>query len=244
LSRNVIPAGEVTITVEASKAELATAFMFKLVPPATLATLSADLKDMFSSDLPTAARGSRNVARDARFYGLVEVSAGRRASLKQKLSAGTYYLTDNFDLLGGSPHLVTLTVKGSSPRHDGQEPGDHPEVSMTQDNRFDVPRYLPAKATISVRNRSDSVHMMKMWRVEDGTTDKTVKAWLDGGGQGDPGFFVDKPSMDLNMLSPGRKVDVTYDLPTGSYLFFCSLRDSETGRPHVSTGMYKVVTLT
>ena len=47
----------------------------------------------------------------------------------------------------------------------------------------------------------------------------------------------------MSVLSPRQSVELTYDLPTGSYLLFCEIRDAETGIPHVFMGMYKVVTL-
>jgi hypothetical protein len=243
LSRNVTDAGRVTITVEAPNADFGGAFMFKLIPPATLATLRADLKDARSDDPPTAARGTRNMTRHAHFYGLAEVTGGRRVSVTQTLSGGTYYLIDNFELVEGSPHLVPLTVRGPSRGHTGQDSGHHPKVSMTANNRFDVPENLPARGTISVRNRSDTPHFMQMWPVVPGTTDKAVQSWLDDGAQGDPGFFVDGPTTALNLLSPRLRAQMTYDIPAGSYLLLCEVRDAKTGMPHVFMGMHKVVTL-
>ena len=195
LSRDVTHAGRVTITVEAPNLDSGGAIMFKLVPPATLATFRADFKDELSDDPAVAARGTRNLTRHARFYGLAEVARGRTISVTQTLSAGTYYLVDdNADFARGTPPLVPLTVLGTSRGHKAQESGHHPTVSMTASDRFVVPGSLPAKGTISVRNRSDTLHFMQMWPVLPGTTDKAVQAWLDDGAQGDPGFFVDGPS--------------------------------------------------
>lgn len=243
LSRDVTHAGKVTITVEAPNVDFGSPIMFKLVPPATLATLRADLVDERSDDPAVAARGTRNLTRHARFYGLAEVARGRTISVTQTLGAGTYYVTDSVDLAEGTPHLVLLKVVGTSRDDAGKESRHLTTVSMTANDRFVVPGSLPAKGTISVRNRSDTLHFMQMWPVLPGTTDKAVQAWLDDGAQGDPGFFVDGPSTALNLLSPRQSAQMTYDMPTGSYLLFCEIRDAETGMSHVFMGMHKVVTL-
>jgi len=47
----------------------------------------------------------------------------------------------------------------------------------------------------------------------------------------------------VSVLSPRQSVELTYDLPAGSYLLLCEIRDAETGMPHVFMGMHKVVTL-
>jgi hypothetical protein len=244
LSRDVTHAGRVTITVEAPNIDYGGAIMFTLVPPATLATFRADFKDELSGDPAVAARGTRNLTRHAHFYGLTEVARGHSISVTQTLSAGTYYLVDdNADFAGGTPPLVPLTVLGPSRGLNGQESRHLPTVSMTANDRFDVPGPLPAHGTISVRNVSDTLHLMQMWPVLPGTNDEAVQAWLDGGAQGDPGFFVDGPTLGLNVLSPRRSVQMTYDMPPGSYLLLCEIKDAQTGMEHVFMGMHKVVTL-
>jgi hypothetical protein len=145
LSRNVTDAGRVTITVEAPNAEFGAAFMFKLIPPATLATLRADLKDARADDPASGARGTRNMTRHARFYGLAEVTRGRRVSVTQTLNPGTYYLIDNFELIEGSPHMLPLTVRGPSRGHTGHDSGHHAKVSMT------AHKAIPASSSMVLR---------------------------------------------------------------------------------------------
>jgi hypothetical protein len=248
LSRNVTHAGKVTIAVkslygiEDGHHLAGGAFMLKLIPPATLSTVRADFKDEFSDDRTVAARGTRNLTRHARFYGLAEVSHKGTVSVTQRLSAGTYYLFDNPELIEGTPHLVPLTVVGRSHDHDAQKTRQRPTVTMTAKNRFNVPPHLPAKGTISVRNRSDTPHFMQVWPVPPNTTDKAVQAWLDAGAPGEP-FSVESQSMALYLLSPGQTAQLTYDLPAGRYLLLCEFRDAKTGKAHVFMGMHKVVTL-
>lgn len=250
LSRDVTHAGKVTISVNSLYQDTVDgdplaggATMFKLNPPATLATLRADFKDGVSDDNAVAARGTRGLTRHARFYGLAEITHQKTISVTQTLSAGTYYLADNLELAEGTPHLVSLKVVGTSRGHTGHEPRHLATVSMTANDRFAVAGSLPAKGSISVHNRSATPHFMQMRPVLPGTSDKAVQAWLDDGAQGDPGFFIDGPSTGLNLLSPGQNAQLTYDMPTGSYLLFCELRDARTGVPHVFMGMHKVITL-
>jgi len=250
LSRSVTHAGKVTIAVKSLYEDTGDghpaaggAIMFKLRPPATLATLRADFKDEVSDDDKVAARGTRNLTRHARFYGLAEITHKKTVTVTQMLSAGTYYLIDNLELAQGTPHLVPLTVVGTARGHNVKESHRQATVTMTAHDRYAVPRSLPAKGTISVRNRSNTPHFMQMWPVLPGTTDETVQAWLDHGARGDPGFFVNGPTTGLNLLSPRQRAQMTYDMPAGSYLLLCELRDAKTGKPHVFMGMHKVVTL-
>ena len=114
---------------------------------------------------------------------------------------------------------------------------------MTPDDRFTSPRDLPAHGTIIVRNESDELHEMKLFPLKPGTTDQAVRAWLDAGAGDESNPSISGPSVGLAMISAGRHVQFSYNLPRGTYLMFCEVPDEADGTPHIFKGMWKVVTL-
>jgi hypothetical protein len=54
---------------------------------------------------------------------------------------------------------------------------------------------------------------------------------------------MDGPSIQMDVLSPGRHADISYRLPAGTYMLACFIADDQTGMPHAVMGMHKVVTL-
>lgn len=70
-----------------------------------------------------------------------------------------------------------------------------------------------------------------------------IRAFFDSGSQEQPPFFVDGPSVGMDVQSPGRQAFLTYRLPAGTYVLACFVADDVTGMPHLLMGMHKVVTL-
>jgi hypothetical protein len=114
---------------------------------------------------------------------------------------------------------------------------------MTSADTFVSPRRLPARGTVTVKNVSDTLHFMSMGRVKKGTTDKMVQEYFDSGVQEDPPFLEEGPSVGLDVLSPGRQAELSYNLHRGTYLLLCFIADDETGMPHAVMGMHKIVIL-
>jgi len=161
-----------------------------------------------------------------------------------------YYLISDFAPLmaGGSPEYQTLRVKddhGHEPRtSNGRiEIGRGVPVSMTQDGHFTAPRYLPASGTIAIRNASDELHELKLFPLKSGTTAKDVHVWIDAGAGPEFNPGIEGPSVGLGMISPGRHLQLRYDLPAGTYLMFCEVPVETDGTSHFLEGMWKVVTL-
>jgi hypothetical protein len=113
---------------------------------------------------------------------------------------------------------------------------------MTPSDRFNTPRILPANGTIAVRNASNTLHIMNIWPVRPGTTDHEIQSWLEDPATADSPL-LDGPAVGLTVLSPGRRVQLGYHLPPGTYVLFCEIPDPETGIPHIFAGMHTVVTL-
>lgn len=79
----------------------------------SLGKLLADAKDEFSSEPATAAKGTRELNRDGRFFGLALVVPGHPETVTENLQPGTYWLGDVANAIGaGKPaQLVRLTVR-------------------------------------------------------------------------------------------------------------------------------------
>jgi len=202
----------------------------------------ADLREEFSSNPATAAKGTRDLVRDVSLSGLADVVSGYPEVVTENLRSGTYYLMDLAKFSGaGQPKITPLFVTGhdrGSPLH-GRVP-----VSATSADRFIAPVSWPHHGTYLFRNVADTIHFMAIVPVKAGTTDKQIRAFFDSGSQSQPPFFVNGPTGGNDVVSPGRTIAVSYNLPRGTYVLLCFVADDVTGMPHAVMGMHKVIHLT
>jgi len=249
LSRAMVNEGRISFKVDSTNSNPGAGSqitLFRLVGQTSLVKFKADLADEFSSDLMTAAKGTRELNRDIRSFGLADVSPGVPAVVTEKLTAGHYYLMDLGNNQGvPDPAFTTFTVRHSGRGMSGQQEDsrDGAVVRLTSADRFISPRTLPARGTVTVKNIADTIHFMSIGPVKKGTTDKQIQAYFDSGSQDPPSFGVDGPSVGMDVLSPGHELQLTYNLPPGTYVLMCFIADDVTGMPHAIMGMHKVVTL-
>jgi hypothetical protein len=216
--------------------------LFRLRPHHTLNQFVAHLHDEFSANAKVAARGTRELKADAVFRGLADVVPGYPETVTEKVAAGTYYVMDlGSEPMNGRPQFTRLTVRD---RHDGHHEGTGPRSDLTVTivhDRFHAPKRWPHEGTYTFRNQDDTIHFMVMIPVKKGTTDADVKKALTK--PTEPDFLVKGPGGGNDVVSPGRTLKVTYDLPRGTYVLLCFVADEETGMPHAVMGMHKVVVL-
>jgi hypothetical protein len=254
LSRSNVHEGRVAFKVDTTNSTPgggSAITLFRLVGNTTLDTFRADLVDEFSSDPAVAARGTRELNRDFRAFGLADVVPGYPATVTELLSAGKYYLMDlgNVGNSPPKPTFTTFTVRPSGHDSSDRQGGSHgPVIKLTSADRFVSPGTLPARGTVTVKNVADTIHFMAIEPVLKGTTDAQVQAWFDSFVNGTPPPpgpppFADGPTGGLDVLSPGHQAELTYNLPPGTYMLACFVADDVTGMPHAIMGMHKVVTL-
>ena len=244
VSRTTINEGYVSFRVSATNARVSSSIsLFRPKARVTVARVMSDLREEFSQNPRTAAKGTRDLVRDATFYGLADVGKGTPAAVTVFLQEGTYYLMDLGAPPAGAPRLTTLRVRESELWRRQAVPRYSATVSLTSSDRFLAPRTLPAHGTVLVRNISDTIHFMEMTPVKRGTTDAQIQRFFDSHSQGQPPFAVNGPSVGMDVLSPGRLARLTYRLPAGTYVLLCFVSDDRTGMPHALMGMHKVVTL-
>lgn len=217
--------------------------LFRPTSRGGVARVLADLREEFSDKPATAAKGTRDLTRDARFYGLADVAKGRPVTVTEVLQAGRYYLMDvGAAQKGAAPTLTAIDVVGSVDRHAWLGPVSG-KISMTSSDRFVAPHRLPRRGSLLVRNIADTLHFAVLQPVKPGTTDAQVAAYFASGSQQPPSFALPGPSEGSDVLSPGHQLRLTYDLPAGTYVLLCFVADDRTGMPHAMMGMHKVVVL-
>jgi hypothetical protein len=247
IDRTTVQAGRVSFSVSstnpAPQGEGGSAIsMFKPKPGVTLSQVFADIREVFSDQPATAAKGSRDVVRDVTLYGLAGLVPGHPEVVTENLRSGTYYLMDLGKYSGvGQPEVTRLSVTGHGtprPLHGSVQ------VAATSADRFVAPASWPHDGTYVFRNVSDTIHFMSIVPAKAGTTDAQVQAYLDSGSQSPPAFSGDGPFGGNDVVSPEGTIAVSYNLPPGTYVLFCFVPDDVTGMPHAVMGMHKVIQLT
>jgi|SRR5450631_124962 len=255
LSRSSVNEGRIAFKVDTTNSTPGSGSnitLFRLVGHTTLDTFKADLVDEFSADPAIAARGTRELNRDIRAFGLADVVPGHPETVTELLTAGQYYLMDLGNLGNSPPNPVftTFTVhhSGQGSSHSQGDRHRGPVIKLTSADRFVSPGTLPARGTVTVMNVADTIHFMEIEPVLKGTTDTQIQAWFDSFANATPPPlgpppFADGPTGGLDVLSPGHQAELSYNLPPGTYMLACFVADDVTGMAHAFMGMHKVVTL-
>ncbi|MGZ4506621.1 MAG: hypothetical protein ACXVX0_05140 [Blastococcus sp.] len=215
--------------------------LFALKSGVSVSRFNSDLADEFSQNPKVAARGTRELTRDVRVAGLADVVPGTPAVVTEFLAPGSYYLMD----LGNGklpPALTSLTVRkaGENVEQDS-DLTSQVTVSVTSADRFIAPRNWPDEGTYTFHNVSDTLHFMSITPVKPGTTDQQISDFFSGKSSNVP--LLPGPSVGNDVVSPGGSLQLTYDLPAGTYVLVCFVADDVTGMPHALMGMHKVVVL-
>lgn len=245
LDHNTVTAGSiafhVSTTVPASTGGGSEITMFKPKAGKTAAQVLADLADEFVNN---PALGTRELTRDANFYGLADVVQGYGMTVTESLRPGTYYILD----AGLAPPtsvagLTKLYVKSSYSAGTAAVPASQFTVQATSADRFIAPSDWPHAGTLTFANVSDTIHFMNLVPVKPGTTDQQVQRYFNYPSSGPPPFALQGPSGGNDVVSPGGSLQLTYHLPAGTYVLLCFVADDVTGMPHAVMGMHKVVVL-
>jgi hypothetical protein len=219
--------------------------LFSLKNGATLDQFFDDVRNEFDfTNADNRAKGTRDARQHATFYGLADVMPGFPLTVTDDLRPGTYYL---FDLTTPpdpvvDPQVARLRVAGGWSGDDGQR--TDVRVRMTGD-RFLAPRVWPRAGSWSLTDADDTVHFMQLQPVDPGTTDRDVQQALEATGGLSVGDLADptRPTVGSEVLSPGIRHAVDYDLPAGRYVLLCFIADESDGMTHAVMGMHEVIVL-
>lgn len=126
--------------------------------------------------------------------------------------------------------------KSKAPKTDGK-------ILAKKGNVWAGDDHLPTAGALAFNNGSDQPHHLIMLGVEEGTTTQDVLDYLSEEPTGPPPWATEG-SLYADVISPGRKMTVDYDLPAGQYVLLCFIPDpSMDGMPHAMMGMIKMVHL-
>jgi hypothetical protein len=222
--------------------------LFRLKPGKTLPDLFAALKEEFSNTPSVAAKGTRDIVATAIVRGLADVVPGHPETVTETLTAGTYYSMDLANPPTSAPPRLTRLSVVTGGRHIAQHSDLASQVSVsTVDEHFIAPKVWPHKGTYTFANRAHTIHFMQLQPVAPGTTDAQIQRIFTTppppGASGPPPGFLAGPTGGNDVVSPGYSLQLTYDLPRGTYVLLCFVADDRTGMPHALMGMHEVIVL-
>jgi hypothetical protein len=173
------------------------------------------------------------------FDGGINLFRGQSADFTVILKPGTYYIGE----MTSRPQLTRIHVRGERSIATSRSTAT---ITATN-NSYRVTGELPANGTITVADASGRPHRANLIPVKPGTTRAELGAYIRKTGGNDnapaPPFALNGPQLGTADLSPGRRMQLAYGLPAGTYALLDFDHDMKTGRPDTLDGMYAIVTL-
>lgn len=173
------------------------------------------------------------------FDGGINLFSGQSADFAVSLTPGIYYLGE----MTSRPKLTRIRVTGE------RSTATTPSIATITagDRSYQISGQLPANGTITIANAGGHPHRANLIPVKAGTTRAELAAYIRKTGGNDnapaPSFALNGPQLGTADLSPGRRMQLTYRLPAGTYALLDFDHDLKTGRPDSVEGMYAVVRL-
>lgn len=221
-----IAPGLTTITFTASGKGPHQLQLAKLNKGVTLAQAMAAAKDPNPGallSLVTVAGGVTALQPGATQQAIVDLTTG--TYLELSFAAGPDHVPDIAKGMVGS-----FTVAGSR-----RTAGATPKATHTAtlgDFTIAMPKALPKRSTLAVRNTGKQPHEIALYRIADGKTMADVMASQQRGG---PAPMAEAGG--LGAIAPGQRGYVTLDLRPGNYLALCAVPDPASHKAHVELGM-------
>jgi hypothetical protein len=164
------------------------------------------------------------------------------------LPGGGEYFVLNTGAKGGVAVVGRLEAGGRTVHRGAPDYSGTVSLGNGSTDTITLRGHMWARGTIKVRNNSDSVHLLQMYKVANGVTDAQVQAEymtiMSGGTPtSDPAGLNSPPTAGTgsDAVSPGHYSLLSYNLPKGTYLLQCFVADDVTGVPHAFMGMHLIV---
>jgi hypothetical protein len=143
-----------------------------------------------------------------------------------------------------TPPRKVLTLHVAGARIAGVLPGRATLRAINEADFAKRPRAIPGSGRLIVRNNSTDNHFFGLAKLRPGKTVADFKEWVDQTMQGNdtpPPVNFDV-GVDTGVVSPGRAMSLTYDVPAGDYILMCFWPDVDADfTPHAFMGMYRGV---
>jgi len=205
--------------------------LFRLRKGYTLGMFERDVENAFMGMVGAVRRVDRRVL----WAGGAMAKAQHPGRFAQVLTAGTYYLFDQ-----GGPGITKLTVTGRVAPRVG--PATSSTIVGTDRDRFRAPAAIPRKGWTLFRDISTEPHYLVLQHVKRGTTRAQARSFVKSMGGGKPAW-VRRGQTSSGVVSGHTQTRFHYNLPRGQYLLSCWWPSDETGMPHATMGMYRMVNL-
>ncbi len=230
-------AGRVAVELTA-KGGRRTAGLVRFKQGYDFAKFKADILESFSPS-PDALQALNRAIRRSTFYGGVAAERGRTARGTVVLPKAGRYVVYEFG--GNVPRKIT-TLRVTGPRVPRATPASDGTLRARTGARWAGASSLPHRGTLTFANAAtDSPHFLQLQHVARGTTRGEVVDCVS-----DPTCtfdFAREGTAETEVLSPGRRMTLSYRLPRGTYAVMCFFPDPATGMPHALMGMVRIITL-
>jgi len=206
----------------------------RLHPGYTKAEFDRDLADGIQTSQPDV-KAVKRLDHRATWLGGATSRHGKTRQFGVDLPPGKYFL---FDQSGAGATKVKVT------RPTVHRPRLTRDVTVkgTSTDRWVMPRVLPAKGWIRLKNTSDEAHFFALVQVKKSTTKAKVRRFIKGGESGNPRWIKTRHTSS-GVFSRHTNVVFQTHLHRGKYLVGCFWPSDETGMDHFSMGMWKLVHL-
>lgn len=226
-----LPAGKVFFKVKAPKGDH-TLQLVHLHAGYSKKQAEHDINAAFGGDTKAVSRIDRNID----WLGGNEATPGHPGMFAVHLSPGSYLALDQdsnavqpFDVVSAASDYRTLYPSS---------------FVTTKNNRFHTHTSLalPHAGWTKFHNNAQEPHMFVLQHVKQSTTNKDVRDYASSGSEKRPAWGLPEATGSA-VISPGTTQVFHYSLPAGKYLVACFWPSKETGMPHFSMGMWKLIEL-
>jgi hypothetical protein len=191
---------------------------------------SSDIDKAFQGNLAAIHRVDHRIT----WLGGAEATKGHPGKFVTTLAAGKYYAVDQ-----NGNGLATIRVKGAPVRHSSVHRGG---TISTKNNRFHTGS-LPHSGWVRFHNNAQEPHFLVIQHVKASTTRRQVRRYVRSGSNKQPPWGLPQ-NVSAGVVSPGHHIDYRYSMPAGKYLLACFWPSKDSGMPHFSMGMWKLIHLT
>ncbi|HEU5044650.1 MAG TPA: hypothetical protein VFT75_11010 [Nocardioidaceae bacterium] len=230
LSRDTVRAGRIKfrVVVPSGDHELQVLQLHKGYRPRDL---MSDIGKAFRGRIPAIKRVDTRVT----WLGGAEAKKNHPGRFAITLPAGRYFIVDQ-----NGPAAALLTVTGTTASRAWIR--NSSTIVGTGNDRFRAPKVIPAEGWTVFRDTSDEPHFLVMQQVKRGTTRHMVKRYFASGDQAEPPFAL-PAGTSSGVISGGTQMLFHYNLPAGRYVLMCFWPSDETGMPHATMGMFRMINL-
>jgi hypothetical protein len=226
-----VPAGNVVFRVKSTKGDH-TVQLLQLHSGYTKQQAKKDIGAAFGGNKAAIKRVDTKID----WLGGIDATPQKSNVFSTQLAAGTYYMTDQ-----ESNAIATLTVVSAPAGYRTLYPNAY---VTTKGNMFHMHTNLalPHSGWVRMHNNAQEPHMFVLQHVKQSTTNKDVRDYIASGSQKPPSWGLGE-SMDAGVISPGKTQVFSYKMPAGKFLVACFWPSIDTGAPHFTMGMWKLVEL-